>query len=82
MACGGFCLTNYQPEIATLFEDGKELVMYMDVKDMLQKVEYYLEHEEERVQIAKAGREKVCNCFSVRDGVGAICDMVGLEYER
>lgn len=66
LACGGFCLTNYQPEIAEIFEDGKELVIYTDIEDMLQKAEYYLEHEEERVQIARAGYEKVKNCFSIK----------------
>ena len=65
LACGGFCLTNYQPEIAALFEDGKELVMYTDLDDLLQKAEYYLAHEEERRQIAKAGYEKVRQHFSI-----------------
>lgn len=69
LACGGFCLTNYQPEIAEVFEDGKELVMYTDSDDMLQKVNYYLAHEEERMQIAKAGYEKLKNCFSIKDRV-------------
>ena len=69
LACGGFCLTNYQPEIAELFEDGMELVMYTDIEEMLQKTEYYLTHEEEREQIARAGYEKVCNCFSVKERI-------------
>lgn len=69
LACGGFCLTNYQPEIAELFEDGLELVMYTDIDDMLQKVEYYLTHEEERKQIAQAGYEKVKTAFSIRDRI-------------
>ena len=69
LACGGFCLTNYQPEIADLFEDGKELVMYTDMEDMVQKARYYLENEEERRQIAQAGYEKVCNCFGVKDRI-------------
>lgn len=59
LACGGFCLTNYQKEIADLFEDGKELVMYISLEDLVQKVEYYLGHEEERAAIAKAGYKKV-----------------------
>ena len=76
LACGGFCLTNYQPEIAELFEDGKELVMYTDIEDLLQKVEYYLIHEEERAQIAKAGYEKVRNCFSVKDRIAELINSI------
>lgn len=67
LACGGFCLTNYQPEIAEFFEDGVELVMYMDSADMLRKAEYYMTHEEERKQIAQAGYEKVRTCFLITD---------------
>ena len=35
MSCGGFCLTNYQPEIAEYFADGQDLVMYTDIADLL-----------------------------------------------
>ena len=76
LACGGFCLTNYQPEIAALFEDGKELVMYTDTKDLLQKVEYYLNHEEERLQIAQAGQEKVRNCFSIESRIAELINSI------
>lgn len=59
MACGGFVLVNYQEDLAAEFEDGKELVMYRSLEEMVDKVRYYLEHEDERKNIAKAGYEKV-----------------------
>lgn len=59
LSCGGFCLTNYQPEVAELFEDGRDLVMYSDMKDLVRKVDYYLTHEEERQQIAQNGYHKI-----------------------
>lgn len=65
LSCQGFCLTNYQKEIDELFEDGKELVLYTGPEDMMQKAEYYLSHEEEREQIAKAGYEKVMAYFAI-----------------
>lgn len=76
LACGGFCLTNYQPEIAELFEDGVELVMYTDMEDLLQKAEYYLAHEEERQQIARAGYEKVKGSFSIRDRIVELINLI------
>jgi len=45
--------------LAREFEDGKEIVMYRSLEEMVEKVQYYLEHEEERRQIAHAGYEKV-----------------------
>lgn len=59
MACGGFVLVNYQEDLAAEFEDGKELVMYRSLEEMVDKVHYYLEHEDERKNIAQAGYEKV-----------------------
>lgn len=59
MACQGFALVNYQEEIAKEFEDGKELVMYRSLDELVEKTEYYLNHEEERRAIARAGYEKV-----------------------
>lgn len=59
VSCGGFCMTNYQPEISEYFVDGKELVMYTSMEDLVEKVVYYLEHDEERKQIARNGYEKL-----------------------
>lgn len=67
LACGGFCLTNYQPEIAEFFEDGTEIVMYTSMEDMADKVDYYLHHEEERAAIAKAGNKKVREFFDLNE---------------
>ena len=59
LSCGGFCLTNYQPEIDELFEEGKDLAIYTDMQDMMRKINYYLEHDEERKQIALNGYHKI-----------------------
>jgi hypothetical protein len=56
--CGTFLLTNYTPGLEKLFDIGKELVVYNDLNDLDNKVKYYLENEEEREKIAKAGYER------------------------
>lgn len=55
---GGFLLTNRIPSLEELFVDGKEIVMYDSMDDMIEKAKYYLEHDEEREAIAKAGYER------------------------
>jgi GT2 family glycosyltransferase len=45
-------------EIGEYFEDGKEFVSYNE-ENLDSRLEYYLDHEEERLRIAEAGREKV-----------------------
>jgi spore maturation protein CgeB len=59
MSCGGFVLTNYQPEIEDLFEIGKEIEVFHDQAELLRKTEYYLTHEQERLQVAVCGYQKV-----------------------
>lgn len=59
LGAGGFCLTNYQECIMEHFENGKELVMYGSAEEMLDMIDYYLAHEDERLKIAKNGHEKV-----------------------
>ena len=59
MAVGGFCLTNYQPELEEHFEIGKDLDVYHNLGELEEKVEYYLTHNEARVRIAVNGYKKV-----------------------
>lgn len=69
MACGGFVLSNWQPEIAEYFEDGVEIVTYDSLDDGVRKIEYYLTHEDERRQIAGNGQRKVREKFSYQTGL-------------
>ena len=59
LGAGGFVLTNYQPELELYFKNGKHLVWYEDHRDLQRKAAYYLEHEEERQQIAREGKRLV-----------------------
>lgn len=67
MGCGGFLLSNYQQELAELYEHGTEMVLYESLPDALEKAYYYLEHEEERAQIALQGREKTLRDHDMKD---------------
>ena len=59
MAVGGFCLTNYQPELEDHFVPGQDLEVYHNLDELGEKVRYYLQHEEERIRIAINGYKKV-----------------------
>ncbi|MGN1187053.1 MAG: DUF3880 domain-containing protein [Lachnospiraceae bacterium] len=59
LAAGGFCITNFQLELPLYFENGVDLVWFEDERDLIAKVKYYLEHEEERRRIACNGQQKV-----------------------
>ncbi|MCH5262968.1 MAG: glycosyltransferase [Lachnospiraceae bacterium] len=69
MACGGFVITNRQPEIVEYFEDGRDVVTFTSVEECLDKIGYYLAHDEERRAIAAAGQQKVRELFSYEKGL-------------
>lgn len=76
LACGGFCLTNYQPEIAEYFEDGRDLVMYSSMEDLQEKIAYYLTNDEERSKIAQNGLQKIKQHFTLEQRLGEMLQMM------
>lgn len=59
LSAGGFCITNFQPELVMYFKNGEDLVWFEDEADLVKKVRYYLRHEDERRRIALNGQKKV-----------------------
>lgn len=75
MACGGFVLSNLQPEIAEYFADGQEIVTFRSLEECIDKIAYYLEHETERQKIAAAGQRSVQERFGYREGLMKLFDL-------
>ncbi len=59
MGCGGFLLTNYQSDFLMHFTPDEDFVYYEGKDDLLQKIDYYLSHDEKRAAIAESGYDKV-----------------------
>lgn len=55
---GAFLLTEYFDNVGDFFEPGKEIETYRDEKELLEKIDYYLAHEDERKAVAQAGYER------------------------
>lgn len=64
MGCGGFVLTNYQPELPEIFEPGHEVAVYGSLEELKELAGYYLEHDAERTEIAHNGYEKVARDYN------------------
>lgn len=69
MGSGGFLLSNYQEDFLEDFTPGVDFDYYESKEDLLQKIHYYLTHEEERAAIAKNGHDKVARAHTYRDRV-------------
>jgi glycosyltransferase involved in cell wall biosynthesis len=57
-AAGGFMLHERTQVAEEYFEDGKECIFFDDLDDMIDKIRYYLDHDQERQAIALAGRKR------------------------
>ncbi|MGN0318450.1 MAG: DUF3880 domain-containing protein [Lachnospira sp.] len=79
LGAGGFLMTNFQAELPEYFENGRNIVYFDSHKDCLRKCEYYLNHEEERREIAMNGYKLVKEKHSYIDRIGRIFDIVGIK---
>jgi len=59
MGAGGFLLTNFQSDFLNFFVPGEDFVYFESKSDLMDKIAYYLAHDEERKQIAESGFQKV-----------------------
>ncbi len=77
LGAGGFLLTNFQSEIPEYFEVGKDLEAFASEEELVEKIRYYLAHNEEREEIARNGYQKAKEQDSletrVRQMLGCLC---------
>jgi spore maturation protein CgeB len=78
LGSGGFLLTNYQSEIPEYFEIGKDLEVFSSEEDLLNKVEYYLNHDDERRQIALNGYQKVKSYHTYEHRILEMLQTIGI----
>lgn len=58
-SCEVFQLIDSKEELVQHFEEGKEIVSFQDKNDLLEKIHYYIAHDEERRQMAIKARKRV-----------------------
>jgi len=76
-ACGTFQLTQDADDLRDYYKLGEEIVVYRDKKDLVKKINYYLDHSEEREAIAKRGYERTTRDHSTEKRFEEIFQMIG-----
>lgn len=56
--CGTLLVTDYKENLPELFVPDQEVVTYRSAEEAINKMKYYLTHEDERSTIARAGQER------------------------
>jgi len=79
LGCGGFYLGRRSPGLSSVFEVGKEVETFDSLDDLLEKIRFYLEHEDKRRQIALAGQNKVLHNYGYKQQMHKIFEWVNQQ---
>jgi spore maturation protein CgeB len=74
--CGGFQLITEADAVVRHFEPGREIETFHDLKELREKVRYYLDHEEDRCAIAQAGLRRAHTEHTYTNRLKEILDTV------
>jgi spore maturation protein CgeB len=77
-ACGGFLITAPADNLGKYYDIGREIVTYDSVSGLVEKIKYYLNHEEERQLIAEAGYRRTIKDHTYEKRFNEIFKTMGL----
>ena len=69
MSVGGCVFSNYQEEAAEMFEPDKEIVLFRSLDEFMDKADYYLRHDKERIDIGARGYMKVRDKYNYPNAI-------------
>lgn len=75
---GGFLLTENAAHLEDYYKLGEEVVNFYSTEEMIEKVRYYLSHEDERTAIAEAGYRRTLKDHTYRQRFQEIFEQIGL----
>jgi spore maturation protein CgeB len=77
-ACGGFLLTQDAENLRDYYEPGKEIATFTDTQDLVAQCAYWLEHDHERQEVARAGFARTWREHTFAHRLDAIASELGL----
>ena len=73
---GTLLITDWKENLHEMFEPGKEVVAYRTPEECADLIRYYLNHEEERKAIARAGQERTLRQHTYFQRMQELVDIV------
>jgi spore maturation protein CgeB len=77
-ACGGFQLSYYVEGLDRMYSIGEEIAIYASPEELVEKIRYYLKHEDEREAIAQRGYERTLRDHTMEERFQHIFGQLGL----
>lgn len=65
LGAGGFLMSNRQKELEEFYRNGRDVLMYSNLAELCELSDYYLNHEEERAEIAQNGHKRTAELFEL-----------------
>lgn len=57
-ACGAMQISFYTPGLGTIFDIDKEIIVYNDINELAELIQFFLTHDERRKNIAQLGHQR------------------------
>jgi spore maturation protein CgeB len=73
---GALLLTDWKQNLHELFEPDAEVVTYRTPEECVEKIRYYLEHEDDRARIAQAGQARTLRDHTYRSRMEELVALV------
>jgi len=74
-ACGGFQICDYIPALRKYFTKDEVVMARLDTKEWFEKIDYYLTHDNERIEIQKAGTKRSLKDHTYQNRVEQIMNL-------
>jgi len=82
LGCNTLLLTNYTENLEKLFNIGDDLVVYESVDDLLNKINFYLENDKERLRISNNGYNNVKTNHTYYHRTKTLIDIIKSNYKK
>lgn len=79
---GAFLMTGYQEELEEYYKIGKEIICYDTKEELLQKIRYFLKHQDEAGAIRIAGHKRAIKDHTWENRFKELFRKIGLKYEK
>jgi len=76
---GGFQICDRKEAIKNYFVEDEEIVFFDTADELIKKIKYYLEHQDEAEAIAKRGHERALKEHRYEDRINKIFEIIGFD---